>query len=90
MERLVKLTPAMKRMKIARVIRKGAYKLIEYFENGELELYNLEEDPGESHNLASELPGKSEELRQKLETWRLENSAQMLSPNPDYNPVSKR
>jgi arylsulfatase A len=41
-------------------IRDGKYKLIEYFETGELELYNLEEDPGEQRNLASELPGQGQ------------------------------
>jgi uncharacterized sulfatase len=71
------------------VIREGDYKLIEYFETGEVELYNLKEDPGESHNLASELPGKAEELRQKLQSWRVENNAQMPSPNPEYEPESK-
>jgi arylsulfatase A-like enzyme len=71
------------------VIREGAYKLIEYFETGELELYNLEEDPGEKHNLASELPGKAKALREKLEIWRTNNQAQMPTPNPDYDPGLK-
>ncbi|MCK5067728.1 MAG: sulfatase [Bacteroidales bacterium] len=66
------------------VIREGDYKLIEYFETGEVELYNLKEDLSESHNLASELSGKAEELRQKLQSWRIENNAQMPSLNPEY------
>jgi hypothetical protein len=54
-----------------------------------LELYNLREDLSESHNLVSKLPGKAEELRQKLQSWRVENHAQMPSPNPEYDPDSQ-
>ncbi len=52
------------------VMRKGKWKLHEYFEDGGLELYNLEEDPGESHNLAEELPELTIELLQQLRDWR--------------------
>ena len=68
------------------VIREGKYKLIEYFETGELELYNLEEDLGEKRNLAPELPEKANALREKLQAWRAINRAQMPTPNPDYDP----
>ncbi|TFH23703.1 MAG: DUF4976 domain-containing protein, partial [Bacteroidia bacterium] len=68
------------------VIREGEYKLIEYFEDGALELYNLVEDPGEAHNLASLFPEKASELLQKLQSWREKNNAQMPTPNPAYNP----
>ena len=66
------------------VIREGKYKLIEYFENGELELYDLSVDLGESNNLAAQLPEKAAELQKKLENWRKSNRAQMPSPNPGY------
>lgn len=68
------------------VIREGEFKLIEYFESGELELYNLNEDPEEANNLATELTGLAEELREKLHTWRKENKAMMPTLNPDYKP----
>jgi arylsulfatase A-like enzyme len=71
------------------VIREGNYKLIEYFETDELELYNLKEDLGEKHNLASELPGLAIAMREKLEAWRTNNQAQMPTPNPDYDPGLK-
>jgi arylsulfatase A len=70
-------------------IREGKYKLIEYFETGELELYDLDEDPGENRNLASELPGKASELRKKLQFWRETNQAQMPTPNPGFDPGLK-
>jgi arylsulfatase A-like enzyme len=69
-------------------IREGDYKLIEYFETGELELYKLREDPGEAYNLAAENPSKARELQEKLRKWRVENEAQMPSPNPDFDPQS--
>jgi arylsulfatase A-like enzyme len=68
------------------VIREGDYKLIEYFETGELELYNLEEDPGEAQNLALDFPEKAVALQKKLHAWRNSNQANMPTPNPDYEP----
>ena len=72
------------------VIRAGDYKLIEYFETGELELYNLVEDPGEAYNLAIELPDRAKELHLKLQNWRVENEARMPSPNPEYDPQTTK
>jgi arylsulfatase A-like enzyme len=65
-------------------IRDGDFKLIEYFETGEVELYNLRDDLQETRNLAAEFPEKAEELRQKLQRWREVNRANMPTPNPDY------
>lgn len=67
------------------VIREGDFKLIEYFESGKLELYNLRTDLQEKNNLASALPHKAKELQQKLHQWREENHAKMPTPNPLYN-----
>lgn len=67
-------------------IRKGDYKLIEFFSDMRIELYNLREDIGEKHNLAAEMPGKAEELRARLHTWREEVGAQMPTWNPKYDP----
>lgn len=71
------------------VIREGDFKLIEYFETGEIELYKLSEDLQESHNLAEEYPEIASELQQKLERWRIANGANMPAPNPQYKPDSK-
>ena len=72
------------------VIREGYYKLIEYFETGELELYNLREDLHESSNLAADLPEKAKELQKKLKSWREENRASMPTPNPEYEMKQKK
>ena len=52
-----------------------------------MELFNLKEDPGETRDLAGELPEKAEELKKKLNDWRLRVNAQSPRPNPDYNAV---
>lgn len=65
-------------------VRAGDYKLIEFYENGRVELYNLRDDIGEAHNLAAEMPKKAAELRQMLRTWRREVGAVMPRPNQDY------
>ncbi|MFT7462380.1 MAG: arylsulfatase A-like enzyme [Pseudohongiellaceae bacterium] len=52
------------------VVRRGDWKLHEYFENSEFELYNLIDDIGEKHNLAQDEPQKLAELQELLLTWR--------------------
>jgi arylsulfatase A-like enzyme len=51
-------------------LREGPWKLLEYFEDGRLELYDLAADPGERENLAASRPEKAEELRGRLAAWR--------------------
>lgn len=65
-------------------IRSGDYKLLEYFENYTVQLFNLKEDIGEQNDLSKSLPEKTNELRTKLHAWRKSVDAQMLEPNPDY------
>jgi len=65
-------------------VRDGDWKLIEFFEDNHVELYNLKDDPEESQDLASRLPEKAESLRTKLHRWREEINAQLPTPNPDY------
>lgn len=62
------------------------WKLIEFFEDGELMLFDLENDPNEENNLAQSKPEKAAELLKKLQEWRVETGAQMMTPNPNYNP----
>lgn len=59
----------------AGAIRQGSFKLIEFFDTGQVELYNLADDIGEEHNLASELPDKVSELQKRLAKWRAEVGA---------------
>ena len=58
-------------------IRKGDWKLLEYFEDNHIELYNLKKDVGEQKNLAEIMPEKAEELRKHLDAWRKAVNAQM-------------
>ena len=68
-------------------IRKGDFKLIEFFDDTRVELYDLSKDIAEQHNLAAELPEKANELRARLHSWQKEVNAQMPSQNPNYDPA---
>ncbi len=63
------------------LIQAGDWKLMEYLEDGKLELYNLRNDIGESKNLAKEMPDKAKELHARLVAWRAEVKAPMPTPN---------
>ena len=68
-------------------VRAGDFKLIEYFEDGALELYNLKEDIGEQNNLAKTMPEKAAELHKLMLAWRKKVKAPVPTElNPDYNP----
>ena len=77
-------------------VRAGDYKLIEWFDESicgpgkEFELYNLKKDIGEQNNLAKRMPERVEQLKKMLSNWRNEVNAQMLTPNPSYNPQKAR
>jgi arylsulfatase A-like enzyme len=63
------------------VIQMRQWKLLEFLEDGHLELYDLESDLSESHNLASIEPQRAVIMRERLEAWRREVSASMPKPN---------
>ncbi len=65
-------------------IRRGSYKLVEFFEDDHVELYNLQDDIGERRDLSQAKPDKTRELRQMLHAWRKEVDAKLPSPNPLY------
>jgi arylsulfatase A-like enzyme len=67
-------------------VRMGNYKLIEFFDPGEVELYNLAEDMGETTNLALDMPDKTREMLQLLHSWQEEVGAEGMDPNPAYDP----
>ena len=67
-------------------IRKGNWKLIEFYEKGNLELYDLETDPAERSNLAGERRELAADLAKRLQNWRTSVEAQMPTPNLDYDP----
>ncbi|NNE94112.1 MAG: sulfatase [Verrucomicrobiales bacterium] len=73
------------------VIRQGDWKLHEYFESGELELYNLKEDIGETKNLAKSNPEKAGELHAALREWRAEIKAPVpTEPNPAFDAEAEK
>jgi arylsulfatase A-like enzyme len=65
-------------------IRQGDWKLIEFFEDGHLELYNLNVDIGEQSNLAIQQADKAAELHDQLQAWQDSIKAAYPKPNPDY------
>jgi arylsulfatase A len=56
-------------------IRKGDWKLIEFFDDQSIELYNLKEDLSETNNLAGKHPEKAKELLKELSSWRTDVGA---------------
>ena len=73
------------------VIRSGDWKLIEYFEDGRLELYNLREDIGETTNRAEREPAKAKALHDRLVAWRKETGAPVpTKKNPTFDPSTRR
>tara|TARA_B100001175_G_C19514506_1_gene646329 strand:+ start:5906 stop:7474 length:1569 start_codon:yes stop_codon:yes gene_type:complete len=63
------------------VIRSGDYKLLEYYENNTIQLFNLAEDPGEQNDLSTKEPERVNKLRLLLTNWRKNVNAKMMSPN---------
>ena len=65
-------------------VRMRDWKLLEYFQDNHVELYNLRDDLGEKKDLAKEMPEKAEELRKRLHEWRAEVNAAMPTRNSDF------
>ena len=78
----------------AAATRMGDWKLIEFFEDGVLELYNTAEDLAETKNLAKKNPKKTKELHDAMLAWRkavkapvpTELNPEYASGNPDPSP----
>jgi len=72
------------------LIQVGPWKLMEFYEDHRIELYNLGDDLGESKNLAAELPDQARQLQARLAAWRDEIKAPMPKPNqPVSQPAAK-
>jgi len=67
-------------------VRCGDRKLIEFFEDGRLELYNLRQDIGEERDLSQAEAARAVELHGLLAAWRQDVQAGIPQPNPDYRP----
>tara|TARA_R110000850_G_scaffold42454_2_gene108926 strand:+ start:413 stop:1798 length:1386 start_codon:yes stop_codon:yes gene_type:complete len=66
------------------IIRYGPWKLIEFLETGEWELYLLSDDPGETRNLVEDRPEIAKDLYARLQAWKAEVGADPMKPNPVY------
>jgi len=70
----------------AGAVRMGDWKLIEYFDDGTLELYNLVNDIGETGNLAKQQPKKTARLHAMLKAWRRATDAPVPTEmNPRFD-----
>ena len=72
----------------AGVIRSGDWKLMQAFETGEVSLFNLKEDIGETMNLAPKQPKRAKRMLAKLKRWQQEVGADPMRINPEHQ--SKR
>ena len=67
-------------------VREGDWKLIEWYEDGKLELFNLKEDISEKNDLSKKYPDKVKTLSTKLTKWRKETGARMPTQNNKFDP----
>jgi arylsulfatase A len=67
-------------------MRKGQYKLIEWYEDGQLELFDLNKDEAEQNNIASANESLVRNMKAELDAWRKRMSAKMPTANPNYKP----
>jgi arylsulfatase A len=64
-----------KQNRLGSAIREGHYKLIHYYDDDSLELYDLRQDIGEKTNLADVSPEVAQRLDQKLKSWLRDSDA---------------
>jgi arylsulfatase A-like enzyme len=70
-------------------MRQGDFKIIEWYEDGSVELYNLRDDIGEARNLAAKMPEKARDMKARLDAWLKELNPEMPKPNPDYDKATE-
>lgn len=66
-------------------VRSGNWKLIEFFEDSRVELYDLQSDVSEEHNLAAQCPDVASDLRGLLHQWLKDVRAKIPQPNPAFS-----
>jgi arylsulfatase A-like enzyme len=70
-------------------VRKSDWRLIHFYEDDHVELYNLAEDISEKNDLSGSYPDKVKELSLLLEDWLKETNAQLPKQNINYNPQAQ-
>jgi arylsulfatase A len=63
----------------------GDYKLLRFYEDHSLHLYDLSRDIRESNDLAGSMPEKIAELEARMDTYLADVHAQFPTPNPDFD-----
>lgn len=71
-------------------MRYGPWILIEFYDEQKCELYNLDMDIRETHDLAPRYPKRVARMQSSLEAWRRQTGAQKNRPNPDFDPAKYR
>lgn len=74
---------------VSSAIRSGDYKLLDFYNQGRVELYNVVLDPGEQHNLVNEKPELAKQLMGKLNEWRTATNVKMKSSDSSDGPKNK-
>ena len=64
----------------------GDFKLMKFYEDGALKLFNLKKDIAEQNDLSEEMPEKAKSMHARLETYLKDVGAGLPEPNPDYDP----
>lgn len=68
-------------------IRRGDWKLIEWFDENRVELFHLGKDGGEQLDLAAREKRRATKLRTELQAWQKKVGARFPTPNPDFDPT---
>ncbi len=74
----------------ASAVRQGKWKLIKYFEGDRVELYDLEQDLGETEDVSKTFPDVATDMKKSLEGWLVDVEAQLPKINPEYEPGVKK
>jgi arylsulfatase A len=71
-------------------VRMGDWKLIHFFEDDHVELYNLAKDLSEKSDLTSSEPERVKAMRLRLDQWLKAVGAQFPTPNPAFDPAKDK
>ena len=70
-------------------IRVGDWKLIQWFEDNHVELFNLKDDPSEKYDRSKQEPDRVRAMQTKLIDWQQQVGAKIPQRNPDYESETK-
>ena len=74
----------------AGAMREGDWKLVEQYEDGSVELFDLASDPGETRNRAASEIDRTTQMLAKFRAWRQQSGAQETRPNPEFDAAAHR